>query len=169
MSCQTCDRFPAPPSKFAELGSDDARHSTLYRCSDCGQLLDLIAEERSTRRVSIHDAFLSYYNSSFWPISVQQLACKSCGSAFDLKDAILKSPYSWPPMETFWHECPECKIGNHIRVQNGAASIIEITGAPGPTWETLVTSRVSGLKVSTDPEYLQIWLHACHRAIPARK
>ncbi len=158
-----------PTSKFTELGSDDSRHSTLYRCNDCGQVLDLIAEERSARHVSILDAFQACYRSPFWPISVQQLVCKSCGSVFDLEDAILKSPYSWPALATFWHECPECGVGNHIRLQNGTASIIEITGASGPTWETLEVSRVPGLRVAVDPKHLQIWLLAIHRVIPARK
>jgi len=46
-----------PTSKFAELACEPSRHSTLYRCADCGQLIEQIAEERSARMIGIAKAF----------------------------------------------------------------------------------------------------------------
>jgi len=86
-----------------------------------------------------------------------------------LATAIEGAPFSWPNMSTFWHECSECGVGNHIRVSKDSASLIEILGAPGPTWETVQTSLMRGLDVVSDPEFLQVWLGDLHRAIPARK
>ena len=97
------------------------------------------------------------------------LHCKNCNCPIDIAEAIASSPFSWPNMSTFWHECPECDTGNHVRVSKDQVSIIEILGAPGPTWETIQTARLSELVVVVDPSYLQVWLGDIHRAIPARK
>jgi hypothetical protein len=64
MSCATCDRFPVPTSKFAEIADSVSRHGTLHRCRDCGQLLELIAEERSVRPLSPADARRHYPSSA---------------------------------------------------------------------------------------------------------
>lgn len=169
MACSTCDTFPAPTSKFDELGVDEKRHATLYRCSDCGRLIETIAEERSPRHPGLADSLTNYFDSTFWPVSVPSLFCKSCGESIDLKAAIHSSPYSWPHLSTFWHECSTCGTGNHIQFKKGGVSIIEIAGAPGPTWVALSTSRVADADVREDPEFLQVWLGDAHRAIPSRK
>ncbi len=169
MTCSTCDRFPVPTSKFTELACEPLRHSSLYRCGDCGQLLDMIAEERAPHMIGIAKAFQHYMRSRIWPLKVSALECKECRSRIDLEAAVLASPYSWPRLQAFWHECSGCGAGNHIRVAKGFSSIIEIMGAPGPSWETLETCRVKGLDWTDDPEFLQVWVGSAHRAIPARK
>jgi len=169
MTCSTCDRFPVPTSKFAELACEPSRHSTLYRCTDCGQLIEQIAEERSARMIGIAKAFQHYMVARIWPIKVSVLECKECRNKINLEEAVLSSPYSWPRLHAFWHECATCGTGNHIRVAKGFSSIIEIVGAPGPSWETLETCRADGLDWADDPEFLQVWLGSVHRAIPTRK
>lgn len=169
MSCATCDSFPAPTTKFEELGISVERHGTLYRCTDCGHLLELIAEERSARKPGLVESLSNYFDSQFWPVSVPHIYCKSCGETIDLRAAVRESPYSWPNLSSFWHECHGCGTGNHIQIKKRGASIIEITGAPGPTWVALSTSRVADADVREDPEFLQVWLGDFHRAIPIRK
>lgn len=169
MTCPTCDRFPAPTSKFAELASEPTRHGTLYRCADCGQLIEQIAEERTPRMIGLAEAFRHYMMSRIWPIPTAALECKECRKKIDLEDAVLSSPFSWPQMQTFWHECVGCGTGNHIRIVKGMASIIEIIGAPGPTWETLENCPTERLDMNEDPGFLHIWIGSIHRAIPARK
>ena len=115
------------------------------------------------------EAFRHYMMSGIWPMSVAVLECKECRKKIDLEDAVLSSPFSWPQMQTFWHECTGCRTGNHIRINKGLAAIIEITGAPGPSWETLETCLTERLDMNEDPEFLHVWIGASHRAIPARK
>lgn len=169
MACATCDKFPVPTSKFAELACEPSRHGTLYRCADCGQLIEQIAEERAPRMVGFGPAFRRYLLSRIWPLNVSNLECKECRKMIDLEDAVQASPYSWPQMQTFWYECPGCRTGNHIRVTKGLASIIEIIGAPGPTWEAVENCPTEGLDMSEDPGFLHVWIGGVHRAIPARK
>lgn len=169
MKCTTCDSFPAPTSKFEELGISVERHSTLHKCRDCGHLVEVIAEERLSRYPGLSESLSNYFYSQFWPISVPQLYCKSCGETIDLEAAIQDSPYSWPNLSAFWHECLDCSTGNHVQVKQGEASIIEITGAPGPTWVALSRTQNEGFNVREDPEFLQVWLGNIHRAIPSRK
>jgi len=169
MACNTCDRFPVPTSKFAELANEPSRHGTLYRCGDCGQLIEQIAEEHAPRMIGFGAAFEHYILSRIWPLSVSRLECKECQEVINLEDAVQAAPYSWPRMQTFWYQCPGCGTGNHIRVTKSLASIIEITGAPGPTWETVENCPTEGLDMSEDPDFLQVWIGSNHRAIPARK
>jgi RNase P subunit RPR2 len=49
MPCESCYRFPAPTSNFAELGLSSERQGTVYQCKKCGTYLELVAEERSVR------------------------------------------------------------------------------------------------------------------------
>jgi hypothetical protein len=158
-----------PTSKFIELACEDVRHSTLYRCVDCGQLIELIDEERAPRMIAITEAFGHYMMSRIWPLKVAVLECKKCRCKIDIETAILTSPYSWPRLHAFWYECSGCGTGNHIRIAKGFSSIIEIIGVPGPQWETLETCRTEGLDMAEDPECLNVSIGSFHRAIPARK
>ena len=169
MSCATCDSFPVPTRKFEELDISVERHSTLYKCTDCGHLLELIAEERTVRRPGLAESLTNYFDSRFWPISVPHIYCKACACPIDLEGAIHGSPYSWPNMSTFWHECQECSAGNHIQIKKGGVSIIEIIGAPGPTWVALSSALARDADMRQDPDFLQVWLGDFHRAIPSRK
>ena len=119
--------------------------------------------------IGIAKAFQHYMVARIWPMKVSALECKECRSKINLEEAVLSSPFSWPRLHAFWHECSTCGTGNHIRVAKGFSSIIEIVGAPGPSWETLETCRSDGLDWADDPEFLQVWLGSVHRAIPARK
>jgi hypothetical protein len=47
--------------------------------------------------------------------------------------------------------------------------VLEILGAPGPTWKTVQTALCRGLDTKQDPEFLHVWLGDIHRAIPARE
>ena len=169
MPCSTCSSFPSPTSKFNELNVNVKNHSTLYRCSDCCHLIELIAEERTSHSISLSDALPKYFDSTFWPISVSSLYCKSCGEPIHLESAIESSPFSWPYMSTFWHVCKNCDTGNHIRVTSGQALIIEITGAPGPEWMPLSSAKVMDLDARKDPEFLHVSLKELDHSIPCRK
>ena len=86
-----------------------------------------------------------------------------------MPSAIAGSPYSWPRMSAFWHECPICGTGNHLKVMKNRIETIEILGAPGPNWETIQTAVCKGIETREDPEFLHVWLNGHHRAIEARK
>ena len=169
MKCPTCDKFPARTSKFPKIACEPSRHGTLYRCTDCGQLIEVIDGERACRMLGFGVAFRHYMMSPIWPLNVSQLECKDCRKKIDLADAVLSSPFSWPQMQTFWHECSGCGTGNHIRIVKGLSSIIEIIGAPGPSWETVERCPTEGLDMNEDPEFLHVSIGDVHRAIPARK
>jgi len=94
--------------------------------------------------------------------------CKQCASPIDIKSALETTPYSWPYLECIWHICPKCATGNHIRFETDSVSIIEITGAPGPTWEYFTKEIIPGIKVSWEPKYLHVWIDGIESAIPAK-
>ena len=168
MACSTCETFPAPTSKFAELAIEESRHATLYQCADCGQLIEQIAEERAPRMISFGDIFRHYRSSLKWPHPVANLMCKQCSREIELGEAIKTSPYSWPYLQAFWHECTECGAGNHIRVTKGQASIIEITGAPGPTWDAVESCPVADLDMRQDHDHFHVRLGDISRSIPPK-
>jgi hypothetical protein len=41
-----CEKFPCPTTRFDEIGISVARHGTLFQCRKCGNLIEMIAEER---------------------------------------------------------------------------------------------------------------------------
>ncbi len=55
MSCEICRNFPVRSSQFEELGVNEERHGTLYRCKACGSFFELIEEERSIRYTPIEE------------------------------------------------------------------------------------------------------------------
>ena len=97
------------------------------------------------------------------------ISCKNCATAIHLPSAIEAAPYSWPKMSTFWYVCANCGTGNHIKVIKDRMEVLEILGAPGPTWKTVQTALCRGLDTKQDPEFLHVWLGDIHRAIPARE
>ena len=96
------------------------------------------------------------------------IACKNCEKLIDFDSAVRDSPFSWPKIATFWHECSGCKTGNHIKITSGSVSIVEIIGAPSPEWTTLQTTLARDIEIVSDPAFLKVWSGAFHRAIPAR-
>jgi RNase P subunit RPR2 len=59
-TCKTCAQFPSPTSQFEEIGTNNERHGTLYRCKDCGRHIELVAEERSVRVLTEHEVQTNY-------------------------------------------------------------------------------------------------------------
>ena len=98
---------------------------------------------------------------------MKMIACKKCKSEIDIEKAIKESPFCWPEMQTFWYECPSCKEGNHVRVEEGKVFIIEVTGT-GPTWE-LMQSMEMDIRFRIDPSYLHIWVGEQHYEVEAKK
>jgi hypothetical protein len=94
--------------------------------------------------------------------------CGNCGVEVDALMALENAPYSCPNSHAIWHPCLECGAGNHIRFQKDTIQRIEITGAPGPTWEVVESEGYAGIESAAEPEQLVIW--ACGRqfVIPAR-
>ena len=95
--------------------------------------------------------------------------CRHCRSEIALGDALDAAPYSWPNLQAFWYVCPACQKPSHIRIEDGRAAVIEITGAPGPTWEYVESVRIAVLSFRSDPEVLHVWLDGHHYGIEARK
>ena len=95
--------------------------------------------------------------------------CRHCQSGIDLESALQTTPYSWPNLQAFWHVCEQCTKPNHIRIEEGLATVIEITGAPGPTWEYVEKQRYQNLSFRWDPEILHVWLDGRHYGIGSRK
>ena|SRR5690242_2430550 len=96
------------------------------------------------------------------------MTCKSCNDEIVPEDALKRSPYSWPHLQAVWHVCPKCGIGNHLRFETDTVSVIEITGAPGPTWERLKSQRRPGIQIKAEPEYFHVWIDRIEYVVPAR-
>jgi hypothetical protein len=97
------------------------------------------------------------------------LHCKNCNVEIDLKQALDHSPFSWPNLQAIWHPCPRCGTGNHIRFETDSIGIIEIIGAPGPTWEYLNRERRKGIQISSEPQYFHVWIDGIESVVEARK
>jgi hypothetical protein len=165
--CSHCETFPYPTRVFKELSEHIERHAELWQCESCGTLLEMITEERGHRALGIEEARLIYRGLQL-PVTVPFLRCKHCAHRIDLSSAIAAAPFAWPQVNAFWYVCPSCSTGNHLRVQNALASVIEIVGCPGPEWATLECARMEGLSVEKNAHFLEVWLDKVHRAIPAR-
>ncbi len=94
--------------------------------------------------------------------------CGNCGESVDVLTALEKSPYSWPNLQAIWYRCVNCGGGNHIRFLRDTVQRIEITGAPGPTWEVIENERYAGVEVKAELEQLVIWVDGRQFVIPAR-
>lgn len=62
--CPICSSFPSPTSCFREISNNRERHGDLYVCDKCGQYIEIIAEERSPRFISIDERLTLYPKSS---------------------------------------------------------------------------------------------------------
>ena len=60
MSCVQCSRFPSPSSCFKQIAESRVRHSELVQCIYCGQLIEMVAEERSPRLLSEGEAIAHF-------------------------------------------------------------------------------------------------------------
>lgn len=58
--CEICERFPLFRNSIVELGVSIERHGTLFQCQVCREYFELIAEERSTRKISQNE-IVKYY------------------------------------------------------------------------------------------------------------
>jgi len=56
MKCPDCSRFPVPTSNFVSYGVNESRHSELFQCIGCGEFIDVVAEERTEKRISDSEA-----------------------------------------------------------------------------------------------------------------
>ena len=90
------------------------------------------------------------------------LHCRRCSQEFDLKEAVVSTPYSWPELQAFWFVCRACGKGNHIRIEEGMAAVIDIIGAPGPDWEYAERFRIKEISFRSDPSVLHVFFgHEC--------
>ena len=60
MTCEACEKFPVPSAKFRELATSLDRHGTLFSCKECGQFIEVIAEERAHKNLSVSEAKIFY-------------------------------------------------------------------------------------------------------------
>lgn len=84
------------------------------------------------------------------------LTCKNCHTPIDVEQALCAAPYAWGATNAIWHVCPSCKAGNHVRFQRDKVAAIEITGAPGPTWEYTQEQSVPGVECTREQDGLRI-------------
>ncbi len=56
MPCDICTSFPVPTTNFQEFETSVIRHGTLYKCKACDGFLEVIAEERAPRFLSVEEA-----------------------------------------------------------------------------------------------------------------
>jgi hypothetical protein len=94
--------------------------------------------------------------------------CENCDVEVDAVTALENAPYSWPNLHAVWYPCANCGAGNHIRFLKDTLQRIEITGAPGPTWEVVESEVLPGVEAYAEPERLVIWAGGHQFVIPAR-
>ena len=63
MTCKMCLNYDGPRSNYESLGINEIRHAELFRCKNCGQLLEIVAEARAPRFLSAQEA-KEYYPGS---------------------------------------------------------------------------------------------------------
>lgn len=56
MSCERCQKYPAPKSTFREVAQNDERTSVLYQCRYCGQFFEEVTGERGFHPRSASEA-----------------------------------------------------------------------------------------------------------------
>jgi hypothetical protein len=56
MSCEKCRSFGGTRSSHEYLGIDISRHAELYRCRNCGQFLEIVAEARAPYFLTLEQA-----------------------------------------------------------------------------------------------------------------
>lgn len=56
MSCEKCRSFSGTRSNYEYWGIAVARHAELYRCRNCGQYLEIVAEARSPHFLTLEQA-----------------------------------------------------------------------------------------------------------------
>jgi hypothetical protein len=57
---ECCDKFPAPTTRFEEIGISIERQAALYKCRICGNLIELPEMERSIKLISVEEAARYY-------------------------------------------------------------------------------------------------------------
>ena len=94
--------------------------------------------------------------------------CENCGEKVDALTALENAPYSWPNLHTVWYPCVSCGAGNHIRFLKNTLQRIEITGAPGPTWDVVESEQHADIEAKSEPKQLVVWIGGHQFVIPAR-
>lgn len=56
MSCEKCRNFGGTSSNYEYFGINVSRHAELYRCKNCGQFLEIVAEARSPYFLTLEQA-----------------------------------------------------------------------------------------------------------------
>ena len=56
MACERCCSFEGVSSNYEYLGINVVRHAELYRCKNCEQLLEIIAEARAPYLLTFEQA-----------------------------------------------------------------------------------------------------------------
>lgn len=149
MTCKICDKFPVPTGRFKELSVSDKRHGTLFCCLECGQIIETIAEERGYRFVSVMETMFDY---QYVLPYIKRINCRQCGIDIDIdiNDVLHATPYSWPHLQSVWHECQVCGCGNHVWIDSDEWGLIIIWGAPGPDWSFIQKAKRPGLVAKND-------------------
>ena len=147
MTCDICKKFPVPTARFKELAVSQKRHGTLFCCLECGQIIEMIAEERGHRFSTVVETMFDYdYHIPY----ISRINCRQCGSILGVKEALRDAPYSWPHLQSVWHECQGCGCGNHVWIGKDEWGLIEIWGAPGPDWSFIQKAKRPGLVANND-------------------
>ena len=167
MTCLICEKFPVPTGRFSEIAISQKRHGTLYCCLDCGQIIELIAEERAHHYTSVMNTMFDYeYQLPF----IQFISCKKCGTQILPDQAIKSAPYSWPHLNAIWYVCLNCSTGNHVVFHNGEWGTIEVWGAPGPSVANLQRVKNDEIKsINENGSTLKVFIDGKWHFVDARK
>ncbi len=167
MTCPTCKKFPIPTARFNEIAISQKRHGALYCCLDCGQIIEVIADERSHHFTSVMNTMYDYeYQLPF----IRFVSCKKCSAPISPKQATQSAPYSWPHLYAIWYVCPECSTGNHVVFLNGEWGTIEVLGAPGPSVVNLQRMKDDEIKsINDNGSALKIFIEGKWHIVDARK
>lgn len=56
MPCEKCYKFPAPTSNFKMISKNVERHGVLYRCKNCEDFVEVVAESRRVNYFTLDEA-----------------------------------------------------------------------------------------------------------------
>jgi hypothetical protein len=99
------------------------------------------------------------------------IICKNCSEPINVEQALKTTPYSWPHLNSIWHICKNCKEGNHLKFLEHKVQIINITGAPGPTWELVQSEKNEAVEhvVNDNGCFLNVWYNGNLYSTKARE
>ena len=98
------------------------------------------------------------------------LGCPKCEMPFTPKGLLELFEFYYPENNWIRFKCPGCKETFMTTVRNGAVTIGEIDGAPGPCFFPLRRCAIPGLKiVQANDDLVSLQYRSFRRRVPAKK